>query len=77
MSVRQRQNEKAWATRPISRFDHKIAVVRLGDEKTGKWGYIDHTGKYFVNPQFDDAYAFTDDGLARVRIAGKWGYIRR
>jgi hypothetical protein len=60
----------------VSSFDHKMAVVRLGDEKTGKWGYIDHTGKYFVNPQFDDAHAFTDDGLARVRIAGKWGYLR-
>jgi hypothetical protein len=61
----------------VSPFDHKFAVVRLGDDKTGEWGYINHIGKYFVNPQFDDAHGFTDDGLARVRLAGKWGYIRR
>jgi hypothetical protein len=58
-------------------FDFGIAEVRIGDEKTGKWGYIDHTGKFLANPQFDEAHAFTDDGLARVEIAGKWGYIRR
>jgi hypothetical protein len=58
-------------------FDHGIAIVRVGDEKTGKWGYIDRTGKYLVKPQFDEARAFGKDGLARVRIADKWGYIRR
>jgi len=60
-----------------SNFDHGIAMVRVGDGKTGKWGYIDRAGKYLAAPQFDEAHAFTKDGLARVRIAGKWGYIRR
>jgi len=58
-------------------FDRGIAMVRVGNEKTGKWGYIDHTGKYLVAPRFDEAHAFGKDGLARVRIAAKWGYIRR
>jgi len=38
------------------------------------------TGKFVINPQFDDAFPFTD-GLAAVRIGnpatGKWGYISR
>jgi hypothetical protein len=38
-------------------------MVRVGDEKTGKSGYIDRTGKYFVNPDFDEAYAFANDGV--------------
>jgi hypothetical protein len=40
----------------------------------GKWGYIDKTGKYIINPQFDEAMGF-NEGLASVRIGDKWGYI--
>lgn len=47
---------------------------------TGKFGYIDKTGKLVVNPQFDYASDFAD-GLALVRIGddktGKYGYIQR
>jgi len=58
-------------------FSDGLAAVRVGDSETGKWGYIDRTGKYLLKPQFDEARAFGKDGLARVRIADKWGYIRR
>lgn len=40
----------------------------------GKYGYIDKTGKYIINPQFDSA-GFFFDGLAVVRIKGMYGYI--
>jgi hypothetical protein len=37
-----------------STFYEGLAVVRIG----GKWGYIDRTGKYVINPQFDSAFPF-------------------
>lgn len=40
-----------------------------------KWGYIDSTGKFVIRPQFDDAYNFSDNGLALVQMGDKWGYI--
>ena len=40
----------------------------------GKWGYIDHAGKWTTDPQFDSAWNFSD-GLAAVAVSGKWGYI--
>jgi len=44
--------------------------VRTG----GRWGFIDKSGKIVINPQFDEAMAFTD-GLARVKVGHKTGYI--
>jgi hypothetical protein len=41
--------------------------VRVGDQKTGKWGYIDSTGRMIVNPQFDAADLMID-GIAAVRV---------
>ncbi len=47
-------------------------------KKDGKWGYIDKTGKIIIDPQYDDAWPFSE-GLAAVMIVdeetGKWGYI--
>ena len=34
----------------------------------------DKTGKFVINPQFDNAASFSD-GLARVEVGNKWGYI--
>jgi len=43
--------------------------------KGGYWGYIDQAGKFAVNPQFKNAYAF-QDGLAMVvTTSGKYGFI--
>ncbi|BEG99210.1 hypothetical protein BSYN_14750 [Bacteroides sedimenti] len=49
--------------------------VKSGD----KWGYVDKTGKYIINPQFEYADFFSN-GLAVVGIKGeneelKFGYI--
>ena len=40
----------------------------------GKEGYIDKTGKIVINPQFDEAWTFSE-GLAKVKIGNKLGYI--
>jgi len=57
-----------------------VSLADAQDEKTGKWGYIDHEGHSVLDPQFDIASSFSE-GLARVRIednkTGKWGYISR
>jgi len=64
-------------------FGEGLAPVRIGDDKTGKWGYIDKQGKMAVNPQFDCDWSCSafSEGLAAVRIGddktGKWGYISR
>lgn len=39
------------------------------------YGYIDTKGKYVINPQFDNAGGFSDNGLANVKSGDKWGYI--
>lgn len=44
----------------------------------GKWGYIDRSGTVVVEPQFDEAYAFSE-GLGRFGVdqetVGKFGFI--
>ena len=42
----------------------------------GKWGFIDTTGKWVVDPQFEGARNFAD-GLAPVLVGGRWGYVNR
>jgi len=63
--------------------DNGLKLVGIGvhwDEHdfSGRYGFVDKTGTYVINPQFDDAYCFSD-GVAPVRIGnvqtGKWGYI--
>jgi hypothetical protein len=34
----------------------------------GKWGFIDATGKWVINPQYDFARPFSDAGLAPIRV---------
>lgn len=45
-----------------------------------KCGYIDYRGRLLIEPQFDEAYPFSE-GLAAVRIGdsrtGLWGYINK
>ena len=59
-------------------FSDGLAAVRIGDDKTGKWGFIDNQGHFVINPQFDGVASFSD-GLAEVRIGdfgtGKSGFI--
>ena len=43
-------------------------------KKSGKWGYIDKTGKTVISPKYANAGSFSE-GLAAVSAAGKYGYI--
>jgi len=44
----------------------------------GKWGYIDRQGRVVVEPQYDEAYPFSE-GLGRIGIdqetVGKFGFV--
>lgn len=43
-------------------------------EKDKKVGFVDSSGKWIIEPQFDKARAFTD-GLAPVVVGKEWGFI--
>lgn len=45
-------------------------------EIDGKWGLIDKTGKFVIEPKYDDITTFAE-GLAIVDLQGKSGYINR
>ena len=50
--------------------DTKLLAVESND----LWGYVDNSGTFVINPQFENAYPFFN-GLARVESDGKVGYI--
>ena len=41
----------------------------------GLWGYINEEGQYAIQPTFDSADFFGENGLAVVQTGGYWGYI--
>ncbi len=42
--------------------------------RDGRWGYIDSSGDFVIEPAFEWATSF-DSGRAMVRLWGRWGYI--
>lgn len=51
-------------------FSEGLIPAKSGD----KWGYIDKTGEYVIEPKFEEASAFSE-GLAKVKINGKYSYV--
>ncbi|KNY29433.1 leucine-rich repeat protein [Pseudobacteroides cellulosolvens] len=51
-------------------FFDGLAVVAIDS----KWGAIDKTGKFVINPIWDEMYFFTD-GVAPVKKDNKWGVV--
>ena len=49
-----------------------LAAVKQG----GVWGYIDQEGETVINFVYEDAKQFSDNGIAPVKIDGKWKYIK-
>jgi hypothetical protein len=52
-------------------FEDGLAPAQL---PTGQYGYVDGTGEFVIEPQFDFAAKFSD-GLGAVRSDGLWGYV--
>lgn len=45
--------------------------------ETMKWGYINRKGVWVINPIYDDAYYFSNNGKAMVKIGKKYGLINK
>jgi len=60
-------------------FSEGLAAVRIGDNRTGRWGYIDKKGEMAIEPRFGRPIDSFTRGLALVRVRhGAWakeGYI--
>ena len=72
------------AVMPNVGFFGKNSLAPALDPVTGKIGYVDKSGVFAIDPQWDDATAFSDDGIALVIIDQedeegttneKYGYI--
>lgn len=66
----------------IGMFVNSLAAVRVGDrhEKyyySGKYGFIDKTGKLVIQPQFDAASDYFSEGFALFKIGEKWGFVNK
>ena len=68
-------------------FKESLAAVCVGDcgldeagEWNGKWGFINHSGTFVVNPQYDNVDDFTG-GFAQVTLGrgkdAKIGYVNK
>ncbi|MBC8123362.1 MAG: WG repeat-containing protein, partial [Gemmatimonadaceae bacterium] len=60
-------------------FSEGLAAVKVKTNSVlsgEKYGFIDRTGKFAIEPQFDSAWGFRE-GLAAVKLGTGWGYIDR
>jgi hypothetical protein len=56
----------------VSIFQEGMAAAKVN----GKWGYIDKTGTWKIEPQFSIARPFSSN-MAAVSIGDKWGFINK
>lgn len=45
-------------------------------KKYGKWGFVNKSGNWVIDNQYEEAYYFSE-GLAAVKHFGNWGFINR
>ena len=55
-------------------LSNDLIPVKVSSD-SGKWGYIDKTGNFVINPQFDYFATPFAEGLATVSVNNKLGYI--
>jgi WG containing repeat len=72
------RKDGSWVLKPSYPFLHSMSESRaaFSGGASGKWGYLDETGKVVIEPQFDKAGDF-ESGLAQVEVQGRFGYIDR
>lgn len=61
-------------------FETEITLFKEGllaalDPDTDRWGYIDITGSFVIDPKYDDAYNFRENGLALVELNDRYVVI--
>lgn len=62
------------SSRVSTDFSEGLAAVAKGG--SDKYGYIDKTGQFRIQPEFEGAGPFSE-GLAPVKTNGRWGYVDR
>lgn len=56
-----------------SDFSEELAVARRAGENL--WGYVDRSGTFKISPRFQAVPRSFRNGLARIEVDGKFGYI--
>jgi hypothetical protein len=51
---------------PQSLTEEKVFLAPALDSSTDKYGYINETGEWVIEPQFDEAWPFAENGLAHT-----------
>jgi hypothetical protein len=71
-------HKKDYTIHNVLEYDYEdITTYKVRLASGEKYGYILRTtGQWVVPPQFDEAFSF-GEGLAEVRVSGKWGYINK
>jgi WG repeat protein len=59
---------------PLLPFREGLAAVFVGEGPSLRAGFINRQGQWAIPPRYEDALHFCD-GLAPVKIGGRWGYI--
>ncbi|WP_442597990.1 WG repeat-containing protein [Neobacillus sp. D3-1R] len=70
-----------WTTRATNHTDrvkgidlYPASVREVGEKK---WGYINHKGKFVSPVRYEDVQDFQSNGLAAVKLNGKYGLINQ
>jgi hypothetical protein len=58
----------------IGPFENGRALVRTGEEREARFGFIDRAGAEAIPLKFHKARHFSE-GLAAVKVANLWGYV--
>ncbi len=70
-------NPTVWKIAPRFRVAYNFAGdLAPASEDGRRFGYIDRSGAWVIEPRFDHAFPFTE-GLARVMVDSLYGYIDR
>ncbi|RZS97061.1 WG repeat-containing protein [Cecembia calidifontis] len=67
-----------WEVQPVDGVDKILPGQEglYGAMKSGKFGFIDKSGKWVIPAQFDEVKKF-NDGLASYQLNGQWGLVDR